>query len=204
VSLTFRILAAAADRHAMAPTLNFCLEVKSPDRPPRSITLNTQIRIETRRRPYTAAEQEGLREVLGQPELWSRSLLFTQVHSTVPGFEGRTEVDLQVPCSYDLDVAASKYFDSLEDGQIPLLFLFNGTVYWRGSEGMEVEPLAWDQEARFVLPLSTWRSMMDRHFQGGGWIRLDRDHLQALRRYRSEHALTSWDEAVDRLLGVRV
>ena len=49
----------------------------------------------------------------------------------VPGFTGATSFALEVPCTYDLEVAASKYFYSLPGGEVPLSFLFNGMVLYR-------------------------------------------------------------------------
>ena len=47
----------------------------------------------------------------------------------VPGFTGSIEVDLPVPFSYDLQIASTRYFSSLDDGEIPLLLLFSGTIF---------------------------------------------------------------------------
>ena len=43
-----------------------------------------------------------------------------------------------LPCSYDFDVAANKYLYALDDGEIPLLMLFSGTVFTRGANGFSV------------------------------------------------------------------
>jgi hypothetical protein len=46
---------------------------------------------------------------------------------------------------------------------------------------------------------------MDQHFPGSGWLRLSRDVLAELTRYKAEQGLTSWDSVVERLLsGERV
>jgi hypothetical protein len=53
----------------------------------------------------------------------------------VPPFTGTTVVDLHVPCSYDMEVLASKYLDALAGGEVPLEFLFSGTVFYTGAGG---------------------------------------------------------------------
>jgi hypothetical protein len=160
MSLKFGILDVEPHPYAVAPCLLARLEVAA-DQPVRSLTLNIQIRLEIRRRAYSSNEVAGLREVLGESERWGPSLLLTQVHQTLPSFTEKLEVEVPVPCTYDMDVAASKYFDSLEGGIIPLLFLFSGTIFRDDGRGMQVEPLPWDREARYDLPLERWRSMMN-------------------------------------------
>ena len=49
-----------------------------------------------------------------------------------------------VPCTYDLELAAAKYFYSLPGGEVPLSFHFNGTVCYRGDDGrMQVVQVPW-------------------------------------------------------------
>ena len=50
----------------------------------------------------------------------------------VPGFTGSTELDLPVPLTYDMEIGATRYFAGLEDGEVPLLLLFSGTVFGTG------------------------------------------------------------------------
>ena len=61
---------------------------------------------------------------------------FAWLHaSTVAqGFTGATEIDLPLPCTYDFEVAGTTYLHALRDGEIPLLFLFSGTVFTRGDD----------------------------------------------------------------------
>jgi len=127
-------------------------------------------------------------------------LQLTYVTQMVPGFSGSVEVDLPVPCSYDLEVATGKYFAGLEEGNVPLLLLFSGTVFSKGDTGFSVQQVPWDKEERYPLPVAVWREMMDLHFPGSGWLRLPTDTLDALGRFKSRHTLLSFDDAVQRLL----
>jgi hypothetical protein len=87
---------------------------------------------------------------------------------------------------------------------VPLRLLFSGTVFTRGETGFAVEQVPWHQEAVHRLPVPVWRAVMDAHFPGGGWIRLDRDSLDALARYRSARGLVSWEATLAELLPTEV
>jgi hypothetical protein len=50
------------------------------------------------------------------------------------------------------------------------------------------------------MPVSVWRACMDQHFPGSGWLRLSRDVLTELTRYKAEHGLASWDSVMERLM----
>ena len=118
----------------------------------------------------------------------------------VTGFTGRKEVDLPVTCTYDFEVAAAKYLHSLEDGEIPLAVLFSGTVFARRDGTVSVQPVPWHVEAHHRLPVQLWRDVMNLYFPNGGWIRLRRDTIDALTRYRAERAIPSWEDTFELLL----
>jgi len=97
-----------------------------------------------------------------------------------------------------------EYLHALSGGEVPLVLLFSGTVFTRGETGFAVEQLSWSLEARCRLPVASWRDLMDLYFPGAGWIRLDRDTIDALARYRSAHGLTSWEQTLATLLPAEV
>jgi hypothetical protein len=200
--LAFRVTGARAEPFAAAPTLVFGLAV-SARQPIESIALRCQLRIEPQRRRYTAAEEERLIELFGESPRWGDTLkpfLWTHVATVVPAFRGETVVELPVPCSYDLEVAAAKYFHALDDDAIPTLFLFSGTVFVAGAAGLRVLPVAWHHEAPFRLPVAVWRRLMDDYFPQGGWLRLRRDTIDALGRFKARRALALWDDVMTTLL----
>ena len=87
---------------------------------------------------YTAADKEKLRDLFGEPDRWSqtlRNLLWTHVSVNVPPFQDATVVDLPVPCTFDFNVAATKYFHGLGDGDVPLCMMFSGTVFYSQDGG---------------------------------------------------------------------
>ncbi|WP_214412127.1 DUF6084 family protein [Sphaerisporangium fuscum] len=202
--IRFECLGVRAEPYAVFPTLAFRLRVTEPEgQAVHAVALRCQIRVEPRRRSYGPSETELLADLFGHPSRWGETvhpLQFANVSMIVPRFAGSTEVDLQVQCGYDLEVAAGKYFASLDDGEIPLLLLFSGTVFAKAGEGFTVRPVPWHCEARCPLPVAVWREMIDRYFPGSGWLRLHRDTLRALQRFKSEHALATWDETVEALL----
>ena len=132
-----------------------------------ALALRCQIRIEPQRRRYEPDEEERLYELFGDTPLWGSSLrpfLWTHVSTTLGGFTGETEFELPVECTYDFEVAGAKYLHALSDGEIPLLMLFSGTVFTRGESGFSAEPVSWDREASYRLPVSVWRDVMDMYF----------------------------------------
>jgi hypothetical protein len=201
---SFACTGVRADRYAAGPTLVFRLRVATaePDTRVHAMALRCQLRIEPARRGYGEAEAAGLADLFGERSRWGGTLLplqFAHVSVMVPGFTGSTEVDLPVPCTYDMDVAATRYFDALAGGEVPLRLLFSGTAF-TGPGGYRVEPVPWDREAAYPMPVAVWREMVEQHFPGCGWLRLPRSAMEALLAYRSRRALPSWEATVEALL----
>jgi hypothetical protein len=125
------------------------------------VSLRCQIRIESARRRYTAAEQERLRDLIGEPERWGqtlRPLLWANLSVRVAGFTGSTEIDLPVPRRLEPEEAAGKYFDALEDGSAEITLLFSGVVFYEAGERLQVSPIPWTTEARYAFPVGVWRA----------------------------------------------
>jgi len=206
-TLGVEVLDVRPQEHAASPHLLFRLRIsETSGAVVHAIALRCQLRIEPQRRPYDEQEQEGLRDLFGTSDRYDRTLkpfLWTHATAMVQGFEGSTEVDLPVACSYDFDVSAHKYLHALHGGEIPLVLLFSGTVFTRGTTGFSAEQLSWSLEAPCRLPVSGWRRLMDLYFPGGGWIRLDRDAIDGLSRFRADLGLTSWEQTVHELLAAR-
>ena len=204
IALGFAVLGARAEPYAAVPTLMFRLRItESTGERIHAIALRCQIQIEPRQRHYTAAEEERLLELFGEPPRWGETLktiLWTHASLMVPGFQESREVDLPVACTYDFEVAAAKYFHALDEGEIPLLLLFSGTVFTRGQNGFSVEQIPWEKEAPFRLPVAVWRELMDRYFPGSAWLRLRRETFDALHQFRGRRALPTWDDAIEALL----
>jgi hypothetical protein len=203
--LAFAVLDAAPVPYAATPTLAFSLRVDCPGGPPiRSVLLDTQLQIAARRRHYEDGEHERLTELFGPVREWGttlHTLLWTRTTLAVPPFTGSTVVDLRVPCTYDMEVAASRYLDSLADGEVPLEFLFSGTVFYAGPGGrLQAARISWEGDAEYRMPVRAWRETMEHYFPGSAWLRLPRESFDRLRAYKARHALPSWEATVDALL----
>ncbi len=203
-NLGFEVLGARAEPYAAVPTIMFRLRLtERGPAPVHAVALRCQIRIEPQLRRYNHDEEVRLVEVFGEPAQWGDSLkpfLWTHVSTTITGFDGSTEIDLPVTCTYDLEVAATKFFHAVDDGEIPLVLLFSGTTFTQGDAGLSVAPVAWHEEASFRLPVQVWREMMDLYFPNSGWLMLSRDTLDVLTRFKAARGLPTWDHVVEQLL----
>jgi hypothetical protein len=203
-SIGFEVIDARAEPHAATPTIVFRLSATEANGlVVHALALRCQIRIEPQRRRYSEEEEDRLFELFGETPRWGDSLRpfpWTHVSTTLGGFSGHTEFDLPVECTYDFEVAGAKYLHSLSEGDIPLLLLFSGTVFTRGESGFSAEPIAWDREASYRMPASVWRQVMDLYFPNSGWVRVARDTLDELQRFKSERALATWDQTFELLL----
>ncbi|SDJ37352.1 DUF6084 family protein [Nonomuraea jiangxiensis] len=202
--LKIEVRDAVAAEPAAAPALSFPLRIDAtPGVRIRALTLSTQLRIDAPARAYDEHSQRRLKELFGEPESWGRnlsSLLWTQTVTHVPAFTGSTVAPITVPCTYDFDVAAAKYLHNLPDGEVPLRFLFTGTVFYLDGDRLQAAHLPWDTEADFRMPVTVWQDLMERHFPRTAWIRLERDTFDRLYAHRVRHTLLGWDDAVRSLL----
>jgi len=203
--LDFRIEGAEVQEFAAVPSLSFGLRIENlEDEPIRSVALNTQVRIAARQRHYEETEQDRLRELFGDPSGWGgtlRSLLWTHNVLQIPRFSGSTVVDLPVTCTYDLEVVATKYFYALEGGEVPLEFLFSGTVFYAAEGGLlQTARISWEKEAEFSMPVRLWKEMMDHYFPNSAYVRLRKDAFDELYDYKVRNGLPTWEAAVESLL----
>jgi Family of unknown function (DUF6084) len=201
--LDITVAGVAAEPFAATPTLVVHLRVADAGRPVHALALRTQVRIEPQRRSYSPAEADRLVELFGRPAQWEETLrpfLWAQLGTVTGSFEGAGEVEVQLPCTYDFEVSAARYLHGLDEGDIPLLLLFSGTIFRSGPGGLSVEPIAWHTECRHRLPVTVWRDLMNRYFPGGGWLRLRSESIDALGRFKAEAALPSFDEAIELLV----
>ncbi|MGB8652438.1 MAG: DUF6084 family protein [Mycobacteriales bacterium] len=203
-NLSIEVLDVLPEPFAVAPHLLFRLRLsETSGAVVHALALRAQVMVHPQRRPYGDDERAGLVDLFGGSERWFQTLkpfLWAHASTLVQGFQGVQEVDLPVACTYDFEVTASKYLQALREGEVPLELLFGGTVFTRGSTGFAVEQLPWSLQASCRMPVATWGALMDQWFPGSGWIRLDREALDALVRYRSARGLTSWEQTVTALL----
>lgn len=204
--LGFKVEGAEVAKFSASPQLEFKLRITNadPTETVHSVALRCQIQIEVTRRPYAAEEQEKLRDLFGEPDRWSqtlRNLLWTHVNVNVPPFKGETVVDLPVPCTFDFNVGATKYFHGLRDGEVHLCLMFSGTIFYAAEgEHLQVSPISWEKEARFKLPVKVWREMMDSYYPNSAWLCLRRDLFERLYEYKVRHGILTWEQALENML----
>jgi Family of unknown function (DUF6084) len=205
--LNFQVVGAEIPLFASVPTLIFKMRITNAhDQEERihSVMLRCQIRLAVTRRRYSPSEQERLLELFGEPSRWKdtlRDTLWTHAAAVVQQFTGSVDAELPVTCTYDFEVMSTKYFDALEDGAIPLLFLFSGTVFYEDhEENLQAAPIAWSKESSYRLPVSAWKEMIARYYPHSAWIRVNKDVFDQLYRYKATRGLPTWEEVITRLL----
>jgi hypothetical protein len=202
--LAFDCIGARADKYAVVPQMFMTLRIsETSGRRVEAIALRCQIRIEPARRRYSDDEAERLNDLFGDTQRWADTLKpvqFTNVPIMVPGFTGSTEIDLPVPLTYDMEIGATRYFAGLDEGEVPLLLLFSGSVFTVADGKMSVTQVPWSKEASYRLPVSIWREAIDAHFPNSSWIKLSATAMDELLRFKLRRGLPTWESAVLALL----
>ncbi len=208
----FEITGARPVASASVPTLRFDARVSDTSgRRVYFIALAILLTVEPGMRRYDDSSRARLVELFGEPERWGSttgSFRWAQVDVVVPAFTGAGDFHFDVPCSYDHEIAATKYFGGVREGTYPLQMHFNGTVYYdaagpgeASTDGLlQMLPLAWDRSARWELPVQTWREMIAAHYPEGGWLRLQEETLSRLGRHKAASGAPTLDAAVSGLL----
>ena len=114
-----------------------------------------------------------------------RTLLWTRTTLVVPPFTGQTDVDLLVPCTYDLEV-----------DRVALPRRAAATARCRSSSCSAARSSTRPTDGRLqtarhrrgtsrpstACRCAVWRETMDHHFPGSAWLRLDRGVARPARR----------------------
>jgi hypothetical protein len=200
----FDCIDVAPERYGVSPTLNFRLRVAEVNGATiHTIALRCQIRIEPRKRRYSGAEADLLTALFGDQARWGETLKpmhFANVSVVVPSFTASTEVTLAVPCSYDMDAAPNSYLHALREGEVPFSVMFSGTVFGKGENGFWVEQIPWHHSAEVGMPVTVWQEMMEIYFPGVSYLKLSRETVDTLQRYKAQQALPTWDSVMASLL----
>ena len=199
------MLGARPVRHAANPMLSLDLQIEEPSgRQVYMIALTVQLMLEPARRTYDAETRAKLLELFGAPERWAvttRSLMWSRLDVLVPSFTAATTVAIPVACTYDLELAATKYLHSLPDGMAPLALHFNGTVYYRGDDGgLQMVLIPWSTSIDFRLPVSVWRETIEHYYPNTAWLPLRTETLERLQAAKLGRGLATLDETIADLL----
>jgi hypothetical protein len=210
--LNFQVVMAEPEPYAVGPLLRFKLNVSQTAAngaevvPIHAVALQCQIRIEPAQRRYATVEQDRLLDLFDRPSRWGQTLrpmLWTHASVSVGPFTDATLVDLPVPCTYDFNLAVTKYFYALKEGEIPATFLFSGTIFHEAADGaLQVAQIPWDREATFRLPVRVWKDMMEQYYPNSAWLCLRKDVFDRLYQYKSHQGFPTWEQALESLLPV--
>jgi hypothetical protein len=204
--LAFHVDGAETTRFAASPELAVSLSITNGTSEERihGILLRCQVRIEAPRRAYTSVEVEKLADVFGPSAQWGRSLkslLWTQVSVAVPAFEDRVTVELPLPCSYDFALTTTKYLHALHGHEVPLAFLFSGTLFHASVDAeVRAAPIPWTNEVRYPLPHRVYAETIAHYYPCGVPLPLRRDVFDRLLRFRTENGLATWERTIEALL----
>jgi hypothetical protein len=209
--LHFQIEGAEAVPHAATPLIALKLRITNfpATETIHAISLRCQVQIEPAKRRYVPKEQEKLLDLFGTPERWARTvkpLLWMNTSVAVPRFTGELLVDLELPCTFDFNVAATKYFHALDSGDIPVAVMFSGTLFYEGpmdgqnAGALQISQIPWDRESSYRLPVAVWKEMMEMHYPNSAWLCLRRDAFEQLYNYKVRHGLPTWEQAIAKAL----
>jgi uncharacterized protein DUF6084 len=203
--LNFTIERAEPLQFAAAPHILFKLGISNEtEQTIHSVMLKCQVQLDVSRRHYTSEEQLRLSDLFGEPNRWGetlRALLWTNITVSVPSFDKRMVIDLQVPCTFDFNVAATKYFAGLQDGEVPVSFFFSGTIFYAGEAGrLQVVHIPWEKETTCKMPVRTWREMMDAYYPDTAWLCLRRSVFEQLNSYKRQHGIPTFEETLTHVM----
>lgn len=169
-----------------------------------SIMLNCQVQLRPLGRAYSAAEEARLQDLFGARERWGQTmkpLHWMNIVLKSPPFTGSTRMELVLPCSFDFDIAANKYFYGLQSGSVAVAAMFSGTVFYADDQGaLQIAQIPWDREATFHLPVEVWKAAIDAHYPDSAWLRLPRESFDRLYRYKVSRGIPMWDDVITALL----
>ena len=199
--LQFAITGAAPKPRAASPAISFGLSIASNERI-EALVLRAEVRIEPQWREYTGREKPLLNDLFGTPERWGQTLRtfsWADVPVMVTAFDEQTQATIDVPCTYDFDVAATRFLHAVNEGEIPLRFFFSGAIFTYGGNGLSTERVAWSSEASYRMPEQVWRDALHAVYGDDALIRVSAQTLERLHALRSLSGAVSWDDLFARL-----
>jgi hypothetical protein len=204
--LKFTVTGVEAAARGLLPLLHFHLAISNEPATEtiQAVMIQAQIQIQAAQRAYQEEERQSLEELFGTPDRWGQTLrnrLWTHASVTVPPFRGDIKVTLPVPCTYDFNVIATKYFYALAGGEVPLLFLFSGTIFYAGPQGqLLVQQISWDKECAYRMPAKIWSDLMNHHYPNSAWLSVRRDIFDRLSEFKRQNSLLTWENVFELLL----
>jgi hypothetical protein len=204
--LQFEIISAEVKPYAAVPTLAFYLQIKNgvENEQVYAVALKCQLMIEAVKRRYNEDDKNRLYELFGDHTRWDETLrtIFWQIINVpVPSFMNKTVIEINVPCSEELRIAAGKYFYAVREGSVPLNFLFSGTLFYQSkNDELQISLIPWEKEARYQMPTVLWQTLMDSHFPGSRWLQIHKDVYEKLVEYKSMTKYATIEDCLENIL----
>lgn len=201
----FQILGVEAVKHAAAPTLAFTAHITEPTgREVYTMSIRVQIMIQPARRQYDDETRALLVEMFGPPERWAgttTAFIWQEVDVLAQQFTGATTFKVPMSCTFDMELAAVKYFYSLPDGEVPLQFNFTGTIFYKGPDGrLQIAQVPWDCGAEFRMPVEVWQEMTSYYYPYSNWVTMHRDTFDKLAELKAQQGLHTFDDTITKLM----
>ena len=157
--LRFSVLSVAAAPDASRLEFVLQMENAAAEETIERVRLNAQLHIQPGRRRYSKQEQAALQSLFGEPERWHVSLhpLFWASTTLDVPFGSAAKAECSVAFAADSDDAALTYCHALQEGEIPVEFMFSGTIFYTRNGPMQVAFIPWAKETACRIPLSVWK-----------------------------------------------
>lgn len=204
--LVFEIISSQVKPYAAMPSLAFQLKItnKTENEEVYAAALKCQVMIEATKRKYNEQEKDRLHELFGESYRWHetlRSFVWTIINIPVPRFTGSKTLEVIISCSEDQALASGKYFYAVESGNIPLNFLFSGTLFYKNAEGnLQVTLVPWEKEALHKMPAGLWADMMEEYFPNTRWLKVQKEVYDKLVQYKSQTAFATLQHCLESVL----
>ena len=89
----------------------------------------------------------------------------------------------------------------MSDGNVPLAFLFSGTLFYKDPDGhLQITLIPWEKEALCKMPANLWQQMMDAHFPNSRWMRVRKDIYDRLVKYKAQTPFATLDNCLESIL----
>ncbi len=72
--------------------------------------------------------------------------------------------------------------------------------YQDDSGSLQVAPISWDKEAKFKLPVRTWRELIEAYYPNSAWLSLRKDVFDRLYQYKVRFGIPTWEQTLERVL----
>jgi Family of unknown function (DUF6084) len=204
--IKFEIISAEVKPCSVLPTLSFRMRISNGTAGEEvyAAALKCQVMIEAHKRSYNEASKDRLHELFGKPSRWDETLktfFWTILNIPVPRFTGETIIEVTIPCSEDQALAAGKYFYAVNEGIIPLVFLFSGSLFYTDPAGnLQVTLVPWEKEASFKMPAHLWQDMMSVYFPGKRWLQVKQETYDRLVAFKARSSFPTLEMALEQLL----